>query len=273
MIRSHSFTHGYLPLCLTAALLSGLGCGPELHDVLDEEVGVATQAATNCSSILGVRICQTTSPPSIDIRDDDSSRYVRVTLNKDFSTGDASSPGDVSVTVAVRRTTSNSWSSSSFWYSSPMRMHASDSPNADGFLLVDYFNIDVRPGGGSDDSAGHIMATVTGGGSTAHNVRQSPVYRQRGKDQIAYATWADGGDGTDSITGSFMSDHLKGGKGSDGIDGGDGNDRILGQGGCDRLWGGNGNDDIDGGDHRDDRCYAGNGNDKCRSCSRTDCER
>ncbi len=60
-----------------------------------------------------------------------------------------------------------------------------------------------------------------------------------------------GGDGSDSITGSLGNDTIDGGDGDDSLNGGTGNDTMIGGAGNDRLNGGAGNDRELGGDGND----------------------
>jgi Ca2+-binding RTX toxin-like protein len=70
-----------------------------------------------------------------------------------------------------------------------------------------------------------------------------------------------GGDGNDTITGSFGADSINGGNGNDSIVGGDGNDTLLGGAGNDTLSGLAGDDEIDSG-AGNDSVLGGDGNDE-----------
>ena len=70
----------------------------------------------------------------------------------------------------------------------------------------------------------------------------------------AYTSWALGGYGADTITGTAGGDSIEGGFGNDVISGGDGDDELYGNQGDDTLYGQNGTSDVCNGGPNSDYC-------------------
>lgn len=117
-------------------------------------------------------------------------------------------------------------------------------------------------------AASAVTRIVVSGSSGADSINLSALQRevfgrmvaieisgQAGNDVLVGATGLpsalDGGDGHDSLTGSFAGDTLNGGNGNDILSGAGGNDVLSGAGGNDSVSGGSGNDVLLGGAGRD----------------------
>ncbi len=75
------------------------------------------------------------------------------------------------------------------------------------------------------------------------------------------ATYAEGGEGNDTLVGGSGADVLDGGAGTDRLEGRLGNDRLLGRAGADTLHGNEGNDRLEGGEDHD-LLYGHDGDDR-----------
>jgi hypothetical protein len=116
-------------------------------------------------------------------------------------------------------------------------------------------NVDTR--GTISTSDDRLVASMTHLGHTdtftplLREVSKVKFYGLAGNDHFenntSKVTWADGGDGNDTLFGGRGNDTMYGGKGDDQLFGWDGHDRLYGNSGLDRLNGENGNDYMDGG--------------------------
>lgn len=124
------------------------------------------------------------------------------------------------------------------------------------FASSGVFYIEVSAwAGGSDETL--TVAPPPAGESYSLHVSVSTHAVQPMTD---FGGFADGGDGNDSIVGSYGADVLYGGAGDDQIAAGDGHNRLEGGSGNDRLEAGYGRDELRGGDG-DDTLIGGRGND------------
>lgn len=96
--------------------------------------------------------------------------------------------------------------------------------------------------------------------------------RLRSTTDVRWPVVLRGGDGDDTLAGSFNDDRLVGGAGADRFYGTAGDDLLLGGAGKDRLAGGKGRDVLRGGGGRD-RADGEAGRDRCDSEVRRSCER
>ena len=74
------------------------------------------------------------------------------------------------------------------------------------------------------------------------------IYGYEGSDQLNGGfgeDWLYGGDGSDLLNGGFQNDRLYGENGNDTLNGGDGEDYFLGGAGADQMQGGAGDDTFD----------------------------
>lgn len=127
------------------------------------------------------------------------------------------------------------------------------------FWVSDQKACQARVHGGAGDD--RIDGTSAYKHYPAHADR-APVTQVSGEsgNDTLIGHFVDGGDGNDTLTGSFDNDHLDGDGGDDVVIGEGGNDVLVGQGGNDRLTGGDGFDRLLG-DGGNDTISAGGGND------------
>lgn len=133
--------------------------------------------------------------------------------------------------------------------------------NSAGHFIVQDVNDVVKPGPGC---ARLSNSTVDCGTGTVSKIKMNLA---GGNDIVSPLVASseipmeiDGGDGNDTITGSYTQDTLKGGNGNDHINGSRGGDNLYGEGGKDTIIGSTGNDFISGG-FDDDNLDGGKHND------------